>query len=292
MEVVTTQLKQVSRLPRKPERPYVSSLKSYTSHTTMDARRRPLRTYSKRTSSTETDEPPVKRRHVNDDSVPILQTPIVPTTSVEQVEALPVQPPTLTESLPPPATKGTIMAYFKKLVPESDSTAPSSELSSELEQPTTTPPSSPPIITSGKRRIRRLRTRIAKHHKYDDTIDHMDRDNGTDRERENEDVSPIGPETSSQPHSAALSTSSPNSLNIANIIPEATKRGKVMREKRRASVQTTLSLSLTDKGYAECKECDMLYNPLHESDAKHHARRHAALLKLKAKGGVRGGVVD
>ncbi|KAI0148646.1 hypothetical protein GGR57DRAFT_475066 [Xylariaceae sp. FL1272] len=275
-------------LPRKPERPYVSSLKSHSGRSTMDARRRPLRTYSKRTSSTETHEPPLKRRRINDDdSTPILQTPVVPatTTSLEPVNALQTQPPTSIESLPPPAKRGTIMAYFKKIAPESDSTIPSSELSSELEQPTTTPPSSPPIIiTTGRKRIRRLRTRISKQHKHDDESNH---DKGTDEESDDELVPLTLSKTPNGSHNTALSSSSPNARNATNIAPEAAKRSKILRERKQASVQTTLSLSLTDKGYAECKECDMLYNPLHESDAKHHARRHAALLKLKAKGGVR-----
>lgn len=40
---------------------------------------------------------------------------------------------------------------------------------------------------------------------------------------------------------------------------------------------------MSDQGFTECKECGMLYNPYHEKDAKLHARRHAAMLKVKAK---------
>ena len=99
-----------------------------------------------------------------------------------------------------------------------------------------------------------------------------------------------------------LEDASPNDLNQAAAAPshprsEAGKRGKRggkksartktnPKPKPTATVQTTLSLSLSSdaSGFAECRDCNMLYNPYHEKDARLHARRHAALLSARAKG--------
>ncbi|CAK7226999.1 hypothetical protein SEUCBS140593_006431 [Sporothrix eucalyptigena] len=51
-----------------------------------------------------------------------------------------------------------------------------------------------------------------------------------------------------------------------------------------ATVQTTLSLAISGGDSAsvkECKECNILYNPLHEKDAKFHARYHASVCRKK-----------
>lgn len=46
-------------------------------------------------------------------------------------------------------------------------------------------------------------------------------------------------------------------------------------------VQQTLSLSMSETGFTECRECSMLYNPLHEKDRRYHARQHAAIMKAR-----------
>lgn len=56
------------------------------------------------------------------------------------------------------------------------------------------------------------------------------------------------------------------------------------RRPRKATVQTTLNLSLADEpGFTICKECEMLYNPLNEKDRKDHTRRHAAAMRRKGE---------
>lgn len=51
--------------------------------------------------------------------------------------------------------------------------------------------------------------------------------------------------------------------------------------KAKTTVQTTLSLT-RETGFKECKDCNIVYNPLHEKDAKFHARRHAAVLRKRS----------
>ncbi|EFX05226.1 hypothetical protein CMQ_3295 [Grosmannia clavigera kw1407] len=50
-----------------------------------------------------------------------------------------------------------------------------------------------------------------------------------------------------------------------------------------ASTQTTLSLTIGGDAMKECTECNILYNPLHEKDAKFHARYHASLRRKRAR---------
>lgn len=48
-------------------------------------------------------------------------------------------------------------------------------------------------------------------------------------------------------------------------------------------IQQTLSLSMSEKGFTECADCSMLYNPLHEKDRRFHARQHAAIMKARSQ---------
>ena len=112
---------------------------------------------------------------------------------------------------------------------------------------------------------------------------------------------PTQPPSKAAANLGALKDTSTNALNQAAAAQsdrrsEAGKRGKSANTKSKpkpkpaaATVQTTLSPSLSDSGFAECKDCNMLYNPYHEKDAKLHARRHAAMVKAKEKEKRRGG---
>ncbi|KAI1822232.1 hypothetical protein F4861DRAFT_412990 [Xylaria intraflava] len=283
METGKPLLKEASRIPRKPERPYLSSLKSYP----MNTRRRPLQTYSKRTPSTEsTTEPAPKRRCIASPSVSIIQhedTPLAPSEPEQNTTSLRSSPP----NNQPPAKRGTITAYFQKIAPQPPVRTSSSELSSEPTEPTITPPSSPPTITPMKRRTRRLNTRIATRHM--DEIGSNDEDDRHDEKGELTEIRGAnGVEPLTNVHyttpSRTGSSTSDRPDNISGAGSERDKRrGKRRREKRTASVQTTLGLSTTEPQYTECKECDMLYNHLHETDVKYHARRHAALQRAKAR---------
>lgn len=242
--------------------------------------RRPLRTYSKRAPPSDTGEPPLKRRRAEEvvrDSRP-----------VESPRPSPQQASHSQPSLPPPHaprhSKGTILSYFKVVSPSSSSNLSSSvEPSSCGIEPTSTPPSSPPPKAESKPRKRRKLTTRA-----------VSRDLNTDETEGTEDPSSPAPEDdrvnqTSREASRVLEGTSASTLNqTATQLPqqlEPGKRGKAKSRspKSKSSVQTTLSLSMSDQGFTECKDCHMLYNPYHEKDAKLHARRHAAMLKTKSK---------
>ncbi|KAI1117645.1 hypothetical protein F5Y14DRAFT_319384 [Nemania sp. NC0429] len=285
MELNTISQKQASRIVGKPERPYIESLKPHA----MDPRRRPLRTYSKRTASIESAEPASKR--------PCIASP--PKSSPRHGAAtstrkLPPHPPHLPTPSPPPppAKRGTITAYFGKIVSQPAVVVPSAdsltESSPESNGPTCTPPSSPSATMTRRRRARRLKTRVA--------MRRADESAASDAEQESEDG---GQQRMGESHDgekpparlpAALSEITPNDLNYHRT-PGGMSRddgGGYAGENRRRgkktpSVQTTLSLSARETQYTECRECGMLYNHLHKADVKYHARRHAALRRAKMR---------
>ncbi|CAK7269035.1 hypothetical protein SEPCBS119000_003363 [Sporothrix epigloea] len=82
--------------------------------------------------------------------------------------------------------------------------------------------------------------------------------------------------TSSQMHGESR-LSNPSSM----AVPATKKRKKTSGT---PPVQTTLSLAIAGGDCAsvkECKECNILYNPLHEKDAKFHARYHASVCRMQ-----------
>ena len=65
------------------------------------------------------------------------------------------------------------------------------------------------------------------------------------------------------------------------LVQKAAASTSTAKAKKAKTVQTTLSLAIgpSDSGSVrECKECSILYNPLHETDAKFHARYHASVV--------------
>ncbi|GAW17799.1 hypothetical protein ANO14919_072660 [Xylariales sp. No.14919] len=255
----------------------------------METRRRPLRTYSKRTSSTESTEPAPKRRCLASSSAPSIRDEETRLNPTEPRNSTTGSVPTPSTPLPP-TKKGTITAYFSKIIPQPSAAAPSSDspssdLLSDSNEPTITPPSSPPIITTRKKRTRRLKTRVV--------TQRIDENEGSDEEEENQKrgkrigrIRASNPSADARP--PALSETTPNTLNQSDGTPKTRSEGSKRRENGRRenktpSVQTTLSLSMSEAHYTECKECGMLYNHLHETDVKYHARRHAALRRAKAR---------
>ncbi|KAI0444676.1 hypothetical protein F4803DRAFT_238359 [Xylaria telfairii] len=292
MELQSVLSKEASRIPRKPERLYISSLKSYS----METRRRPLRTYSKRTLSTESTEPPPKRRCVVDSSlasIPREEARIAPLEPEHSAAVAPSKSPSL-----PSTKKGTITAYFGKLIQQprvvTPSSDPPSDPLSESSGSTITPPSSPPIITKGKRRARRLKTRVVTQRIDEEEANEEEQDSQDGKERIGRTRKAESPAHARPPIPSESTlesfdqTRSTSSTRIAAGKPLESRR----REKKQASVQTTLSLSMNEAYYTECKECGMLYNHLHGSDVKYHARRHAALRRAKAQAGVKSDVTE
>lgn len=257
----------------------------------MEPRRRPLRTYSKRTASTESVEPASKRPCIAGSpkaSIPDPGNRISPSDSGHGAATLTHESPLPQPSLPP-VKRGTITAYFGRLEPQPPVIVPSSdsltELSSESNGPTITPPSSPPATTKRKR-ARRLKTRVVTH-RIGETAASSDEEQGNEgSEDERMGKARDGGERPPA-RSAALSERNLNvpgqnksisSKSDAEYTSEGRPRDNKKKKKTVPSVQTTLSLSLRETPqYTECGECGMLYNHLHETDVKYHARRHAAL---------------
>ncbi|KAI6081050.1 hypothetical protein F4821DRAFT_38907 [Hypoxylon rubiginosum] len=236
--------------------------------------KRPIRTYSKRTASVDTPEPVSKKRRIDDASA--IEPP-------ENAVSKPACEPSIRQpspSLPPlqQARKGTIMSYFQIIPPTTSSTLPSSELLSERTECTVTPPSSPPAPHKLKKR-RRLTTRIISR----STSEDLAAEDSTEEESEEDNLDRVAIKSSPAEKGGVLSDASADTLNqAASRRKKRSDAGKRGQGSKSTAVQTTLSLSAQEKGFVECKDCNMLYNPLHKQDAKCHARRHAAMLKAKS----------
>ncbi|KAH6653004.1 hypothetical protein BKA67DRAFT_659653 [Truncatella angustata] len=245
-----------------------------------------IRTYGKRATPAGSVEPPTKRRraessHVNIHSIAGRFAPKTGT-AAQTADSLDSQLPS---ALPPQQPKkGTILGYFKVRSPSSETLSPCAQ-SSEPVLPSPTPPSSPPALERARKQRRRLTTKPAlctdqstKDGRGEDESDHNDAGH-TPKEDEDED------EDEAQNHTVLTDTTTSSLNRKPSREPDrsdAGKRGASKKQKpQRASVQTTLSLSLTEKQFVECTECNMLYNPYHEKDVKMHKKRHAALLKSK-----------
>lgn len=172
--------------------------------------------------------------------------------------------------------KGSILNYFKVRSPTSG-TGSSCEHSSDPGLPPSTPPSSPPRLQSCRKR-RRLTTKPV-HASCDSLIDDS---SATELQR-----SPERASAQSRIASPDSRTSTPSIQKPKQETPLNPDQRAAMRKpkSKQATVQTVISLSLNEKGFTECAECNTLYNPLHEKDVKLHARQHAAFLR-KAKRGA------
>ncbi|KAI1644048.1 uncharacterized protein F4817DRAFT_229769 [Daldinia loculata] len=264
MDSPTSEVQTESRAARKPQRTRV------------------LRTYGKRNSTNEPLQPTSKRRCIeNINTATISNDEAIESPCNTSIPPSPILPPIQ------PIRKGTIMSYFKVVSSSSSSSScalNSSEPSSEPVDPINTPPSSPPMSTLPRKNRRRLTTRITSRAASEESNTEEATKEDGEKERTN------GVDTRS-----ILSTDSPQVLSevssaILNLPvteqkdqSDTKKRERSMKKvSKPATVQTTLSLSIEDKGFIECNECNMLYNPLHKQDAKCHARRHAAMLKAKS----------
>jgi hypothetical protein len=212
-----------------------------------------------------------------------------------------------------PAKPGTILSFFK---PVSASFSSSSAIISdaslsktssdcitvelEEENAAETPPSSSPPQVSKARKRRRLTTRpevgrfsVGMGESHDDNHE-LEEEAARDQEYEQNDED----STSSTVCSPTRSTSNVKGNNEPSPIRaifnaagsmmtsrktliegglDGQKRRQRRKQDKKELVQTTLSLSINrDSGYVVCKDCGLLYNPVHEKDRKEHAREHAA----------------
>ncbi|RYP89671.1 hypothetical protein DL770_004202 [Monosporascus sp. CRB-9-2] len=244
-------------------------------------RTRPLKTYSKKAMSSGSMEPPLKRRRTEEVAQDTHPKWSDSPSLHQENRSQPSLPPSHASRHP---KRGTIMSYFKVVSPSSNHMSSSSEPPSCGVEPTSTPPlSSPPKTDSRPKKRRRLATKVASRDldatddEEEETIESPAQENDQSTTARREDL-------------RILADKSKGALNKAATQPgqrlEAGKRGKSKGPNSKSvTVQTTLSLSMSDKGFTECKECNMLYNPYHEKDAKFHARRHAAMLKSKSQKG-------
>ncbi|KAI0018210.1 hypothetical protein F4780DRAFT_781643 [Xylariomycetidae sp. FL0641] len=192
------------------------------------------------------------------------------------------QQPSSPKLPPQPPRKGTITAYFRP-APAASSSTPLREPSSEAHDRDITPPSSPPPLNIKKRKARRLRTRVSSKG-VDNTENGVDTEDQEGREEHGESTQKTATPSA---HTDVLVEKDSDAMNQVEGTHRkrrrAGKRGGLSEGPKPPTVQTTLSLSATDTGFTECKDCGMLYNPLHAKDVKDHARRHASLHRAKSR---------
>lgn len=259
-------------------------------------RKRPLRTYSRRTlpTSVQRQEPSRVGRYgaVNSDQArtdPVTKLPAP--CGREQAERRPTRTSILTYFKPLPRTSGDA----------SDTASPSDKTSSDCAEPASKPPLSPPPPPKPRKR-RRLTTRaqlgggdplrnggagddaLADTAATDDPPDEHAR-----RPTIDESTVRVGDERPCTMRSALGEVA-------VNVLRHESGRGSAAanpstRNKRRPGkrpakdmTQTTLSLSVhKEPGFTICGVCDILYNPLNEKDRREHSRRHAAYSRQRGR---------
>ena len=195
--------------------------------------------------------------------------------------------------------RGSILAYFKPL-PASSDKAPSDTTSSDAAEPPSTPPSSPPpMLRSRKRRRLTTKPEISGLEQHPSAAPEESIAAGG---------SPVGETENQQKHDPSMddaciivrtelhdSLRPPSSEMVVSTVDHqdealsALADGKT-RKKRpgklpaRDMTQTTLSLSIQKEScFTICAVCDILYNPLNEKDRKEHNRRHAAYARKQKR---------
>lgn len=244
-----------------------------------------LRTYGKRAAPDNAAATRSKKRRIVHDDADILDALSKASEKAGSSKQLAKQDE---PQLPPPTAqqpkKGTILSYFKVRSPSSGTSSSSCAQSSELATPTSTPPTSippsSPAVEVSRKRPRRLTTKASNR------IGSLrDSDHGTSASSADEEKSVGRPDAQQQDQ--ALQDTSATLLNQkrsqeASQVNVGTRSSKRQKSKK-ATIQTTISLSLDEKQFLECTECTMVYNPYHEADVKLHKRRHAAFLRSKRK---------
>ncbi|KAL2262502.1 hypothetical protein VTK26DRAFT_1135 [Humicola hyalothermophila] len=259
------------------------------SPTTAPQRKRPLRTYGRRSRQSRELE----------------QAAATTEGSTPGANPDPADVPSPSSPRSPPArdqknrlNRGSILAYFKPSIPSSDGARAHPPSSSAA--PVSTPPSSPPSLPRSRKR-RRLTTR--PQFCGNQQTEGNPLGDGTQAGEE------LGRDTESLHSSTRIdeftivvntegddSTPSPLSEVGVNVLhnraqsarstpnPGATCKPPPVRRRAKEMTQTTLSLSVhKEPGFTICSVCDLLYNPLNEKDRREHRRRHAAYTRAKAR---------
>jgi hypothetical protein len=259
-------------------------------------RKRPLRTYSRRSAGTRPEEQAVPQSG----GARKATTPEFQHTTRDQgrAEASPQLPVLPEQNQPERPNRGSILAYFKPFPASSHQPSSDAASSEPTESPST--PSTSPTPPSRSRKRRRLTTRPQF-----GGLDEHSEDQSEDSPQVQQ-ASPLGTETrprlsASTDEAAtvvrgeALDALRPALTEVAaNTVdhPDGSAstvrrmRSKRSTEKRptRDMTQTTLSLSVQkEPGFTVCGVCDLLYNPFNEKDRREHNRRHAAYSRNKKR---------
>ncbi len=272
----------------------VDSLPAPAAQNVSQARKRPVRTYSRRSAGT----------RVQEQEVPLnVTTPEPRTTDLDQGRAesrppLPVPPEKKRAERP---SRGSILAYFKPL-PESSDKPLSDVASSDPAESLSTPPTSPEPASRLRKR-RRLTTRPQFDGLAERSLVHGEGLPQDDQASANgAGARPRRSMSMGQPTTAvsseslhtprpALSEVAANTVDhqdgLASVVRRRRSRGSTEKRPRRDMTQTTLSLSVQkEPGFTICGVCDLLYNPLNEKDRREHNRRHAAYSRSKKRAAV------
>lgn len=245
-------------------------------------RDKPLRTYGRRSTATPEPrgEPPAKKIRVD---TTLQQDNSVDLSNKATTEASQSQTSSRRQSsdqlLPQPSRDqvhrgSSILNYFKPIPAQSPILAPTENKMTTPEKP------SPASSTQGSR-IRRaprlLRLRAASRGS-DGSSDENASSTGT-HDTDEYDSSP----DRKRKFNEGLQEGGPNLLNLGSgrVSPEEGQPTVTTRSKkaqRSPAVQTTLNIS-AQAAFAECKECDTVWNPLYPDDVKYHAKRHAKMTK-------------
>lgn len=264
-----------------------------TAKTPARGRKRPLRTYSRRsiqTSAQDQEEESPQGNGCHTASTPDpgrIETPV-------QLPALPTHRHTEQVVSAERSSRRSILAYFKPLPPSCD--APSSIASSDPAEPLSPPPTSPSSSRAKKRR--RLTTKpqfsgLEQHISSDagdTTVDSADGDGESSGNPSPSKNTVVVGGASYDTLRPALSEVAVNALchqdEPTSSVADGRSRIKKRLDKRPAKdmTQTTLSLSVhKEPGFTMCSVCDILYNPLNEKDRRDHSRRHAAFSRNKKR---------
>ncbi len=276
--------------------PRAAGLSIQTAEAPSQARKRPIRTYSRRSAGARAQE----QEEPQTDRIQRATTPDLQDTLLEKgrTELSPQLPVLLEKKQAERPSRSSILAYFKPLPPSSDKT-PSDIVSSDPAEPQSTPPTSP-TPPSRSRKRRRLTTRP----QFGGLDEHLGGhgENALEDDRNSAIEAEIGSQRSPSTEHTTIAVRSeahdllrPALIEVtANSVHQdgpltaeaAITRAKrpAQKRQRRDMTQTTLSLSIQkEPGFTICGVCDILYNPLNEKDRREHNRRHAAYSRNKKR---------
>ncbi|KAH8668747.1 hypothetical protein BX600DRAFT_262482 [Xylariales sp. PMI_506] len=249
--------------------------------------RAPLRTYSKRSTVNNSTTLPAKKRPLEGvtSEQPEIESSRKKAKVVEPTAPAQVQSAQqLVPAQAPQPKRGSILNYFKVTSPSSGNASSASACAQSSEptcsQPHPEPSSSPgSIIEPSRKRPRRLTTKPTRQTQGANTSIDLGDTEHTYSEKINVVLQDISINIVNQDQRDREATAVKSGLAPGATGREGTR--KMKRPQRTKAIQTTLSLSLSEKQFTECEECKMLFNPYHDKDVKLHARRHAAMVKKR-----------